>query len=209
MIISNILQRVLLIKYKKSMGTSFTIEVDGKQYLITAKHVLNTLTREDEIEIFKDKKWQKLKVFPIFCKDNDVDIIALSFNLKNITPIMNIEVGGAGLTVGQDVYFLGFPYGFIADSYDLNNGYPFPFAKKGIVSAMDFSNFKLFIDAHNNRGFSGGPVFFVTSNKFDVHVCGVAHGFIEDNKETGENSGIGIVYQIKPIVDAVKEYIKK
>lgn len=37
---SNVLFRVLKIKTATSTGSAFTIEVDGKQYLITARHLL-------------------------------------------------------------------------------------------------------------------------------------------------------------------------
>jgi heme/copper-type cytochrome/quinol oxidase subunit 2 len=36
---SNVLYRVLRIKTATSTGSAFTIEVDGKQYLITARHL--------------------------------------------------------------------------------------------------------------------------------------------------------------------------
>ena len=43
---ANILTRVLHLKIGEMTGTAFTVEVDGRQYLITAKH----LTGESGIE---------------------------------------------------------------------------------------------------------------------------------------------------------------
>src|ERR1051325_2597643 len=36
----NMLQRVSMIEYKKERGTIFSIDVDGREYWITAKHIL-------------------------------------------------------------------------------------------------------------------------------------------------------------------------
>ena len=44
----------------------------------------------------------------------------------------------------------------------MNRGVPLPFVKAGIVSAMEFGAvFRIFLDAHGNKGFSGGPVVFI------------------------------------------------
>jgi hypothetical protein len=56
LVTNNVLQRVFLIKYKKSIGSSFTLDVDGKQYLITAKHILKGIQTKDQIEIFHNNK---------------------------------------------------------------------------------------------------------------------------------------------------------
>ena len=41
MITSNFIHRIFRIKCGEFMGTGFTIDVDGKQYVVTAKHVVN------------------------------------------------------------------------------------------------------------------------------------------------------------------------
>jgi hypothetical protein len=53
---SNVLMRTFLIqvalsKEKSEFGTAFTIDVDGRQYIITAKHVVNTLPNEADSTI--------------------------------------------------------------------------------------------------------------------------------------------------------------
>ena len=47
----NILDRVKRIIVGAVSATTFTIEVDSRQYLITAKHVVATLKDEDEVSI--------------------------------------------------------------------------------------------------------------------------------------------------------------
>ncbi len=44
---SNVLKRVVRIVIGKASGTAFTLEVDGRHYLITAKHVVATLKDGD------------------------------------------------------------------------------------------------------------------------------------------------------------------
>src|ERR1039457_7430494 len=44
---SNVLRRTVLIQ-SSMVGTAFTIDVDGRQYLITAKHVIRKLPRSEE-----------------------------------------------------------------------------------------------------------------------------------------------------------------
>lgn len=53
---NNILFRVLFIKVGNSYGTAFTIERSGKQYLVTARHMVKNLPPKDAtIEItFRD-----------------------------------------------------------------------------------------------------------------------------------------------------------
>jgi hypothetical protein len=48
-ITSNVLRRVLMIQVGTTSGSSFTIDVDGRQYLITAKHLVAGLKLEDTI----------------------------------------------------------------------------------------------------------------------------------------------------------------
>lgn len=36
----NMLQRVMMIEYKNERGTAFSIDVDGKEYWVTARHIL-------------------------------------------------------------------------------------------------------------------------------------------------------------------------
>ena len=52
------------------------------------------------------------------------------------------------------------------DFRDLNDGYPLPFVKQGIISAIDFlpnNHVVVYIDATGNPGFSGGPI--ITLNR--------------------------------------------
>src|SRR3990167_8995005 len=106
MVKAEIIQRVLLVKYKDAGGTAFTLEKDSSQYIVSAKHVFPALTRKDKIEIFVDSQWEKIEVVPIFPKDNSIDIVAFKLK-KELTVALDIELGSKGLIYSQDAFFLG------------------------------------------------------------------------------------------------------
>ena len=61
----------------------------------------------------------------------------------------------------QTVAFLGFPFGWDSGAESVNNGYPVPFIKAGIISAKaDGPPRRIYVDGHGNPGFSGGPLVF-------------------------------------------------
>ncbi len=160
---SNILQRVFLIKYGTEAGASFTIDVENRQYLITAKHLVNGIKEGDTVEIFHENQWKSVKVRPLYVEPPDVDIIILVLPIQ-ISPAYPLELGINGLYVSQTIYFLGFPYGLNLEGQTLNNGYPLPLVKRGLCSGFYFSPKKYMvalIDGINNPGFSGGPVVYV------------------------------------------------
>ena len=139
---------------------------------------------------------------------------SLAFFKSNIT----LDVGQP--VIGDEGYFLGFPFGLnMKGSGNLNNGFAFPFVKKALHSASIFENnlHILFLDGSNNPGFSGGPVFFqnrsnVKENKW--FLAGVVSSYINQNNEMVtpfgnikyiENSGIMIVYGRKHIEEIIKQ----
>ena len=106
---SNVLLRVLRVQAGNDLGTAFTLDVDGRQYLVTAKHVVATLKPEDTVKIFKDGTWTSLGV-KVFRCDDPIDIAVLS-PPSQLTVSYALEPGGANMFYGQDAYLVGFPYG--------------------------------------------------------------------------------------------------
>jgi len=135
-----------------------------------------------------------------------------------LTPTLPAEPTLEGIAFGQDLYFLGFPYGLFSESGDLNNHYPFPFVKKGILSATGegFGDPGIFfIDGHNNPGFSGGPVVFVPYGKKEFRIAGVVSGFqtvgepVYDQVGSAShffkvNTGLMVAYNIHGALEAIK-----
>lgn len=214
---SNVLHRVFLIKYGDQFGSSFTIDVDNKQYLISAKHFLAKLKESDYIEIFHDSQWKRLEVKRIDLKNPKIDILVMAPAMQ-LSPPLELQPSIAGMYLSQNVFFLGFPFGMNVEAKALNNYFPLPFVKKGIVSAMVFDNTQekiLYVDGYNNPGFSGGPIVFLDLNDKKLKVSAVVSGYrnqiadiYEKDKATAlkavTNSGILIGYAIDAAVNAIK-----
>lgn len=214
---SNILQRVFLVKYNNSVGTLFTIEVENRQYLISAKHVFPQISANDTIEVFQEKDWRKIKVTVVGETQKDVDIIVFATDLQ-ISPTHELVVTNHNLYLSQEVFFLGFPFTISTDADQVNNYFPIPFVKKGIISA--FIDYKdggrkiLLIDGINNSGFSGGPIVTYDLKTKKMKAVAVISGFRtqEDPVKLGKdatalqaitNSGILIGYSIQHAINVI------
>ena len=211
---SNVLQRVFLIKFGDQYGSSFTIDVDNKQYLISAKHFLDQLKESDYIEIFHDSQWKKLEVKRIDLKNPRIDILVLAPSVQ-LSPPFALQPSIGNIVISQDVFFLGFPFGMNVEAKTLNNNFPLPFVKKGIVSAIDIEEKILYVDGNNNPGFSGGPIVLFDLNEKKLKVTAVVSGYRNQMADIYEkdqatalkavtNSGILIGYMINSAIDAIK-----
>jgi hypothetical protein len=77
MVPSNILGRVFLVQRGENCGTAFAVEHDGRQFLVTARHVLDPDRDEVSFEIFRDGTWKALQLSVRYYSSSDVDVIAL------------------------------------------------------------------------------------------------------------------------------------
>ena len=160
MITTNVIQRTFHIRYEGFTGSAFAIDRDGKQYLVTARHVVPDIATGDVIDIFHETQWKTISVTLVGFAADETDIAVLACPVR-LAPPHPLETSTAGLAYGQEIYFLGFPFGWDSGAADINNDFPIPFVKAGIVSAIRFGEPSLiYIDAHGNKGFSGGPVVF-------------------------------------------------
>jgi len=105
-ITSNVLRRVLMLRLagSESFGTGFTLEADGRQYLITAKHVVAGMKAEGTVEIRQGDGWSPVPVRVFRC-DDPVDIAVLVAP-KQLTVAFPLEPNMAEIMHGQDVYSL-------------------------------------------------------------------------------------------------------
>ena len=211
---ANILQRTFRIHYEGETGTCFTIDVQGKRYLITAKHVVESIQDDAAIDISHNRVWLPLRVRLVGHGAGDVDVTALApqelFGASH--PLTTTT---KGLVLAEDVYFLGFPYGLGMDvKTDLNAGFPLPLVKKAVVSALGLEDGPMLLDGHNNVGFSGGPV-ARRGTKEEQTVFGVVSGYRydrhnvcdEDGNETpytyNTNTGIIIAHDIRYALETI------
>jgi hypothetical protein len=81
MITTNVYQRVFKIKYASSIGTCFTIEVDSKQYLITARHVVDGFSGTS-LDIFHNNQWKTIPVCLVDHCSGEVDISVFAASIQ-------------------------------------------------------------------------------------------------------------------------------
>jgi hypothetical protein len=190
-----------MIRAGTNSGTSFTLDVDGRQYLITARHVVAGLKPEDTIEIRKGDTWTPLKVKVLLC-DKPIDIAVL-IPSSQLTVNFALEPNGEKFFYGQDAYFTGFPYGLSTGGKNVNGLYPVAFMKKSIFSATtnESGAVVFFLDGHNNPGFSGGPIVYrdLNQNASQVfYVAAVVSGYRHEYEPVLQPQELKPGEQIKP-----------
>ncbi|UXV17252.1 serine protease [Pseudomonas fluorescens] len=217
MILTNILYRTFFIKAAQ-YGTAFTIEVEDAEYLVTARHLLNLNDSEPVIRIFRENKWLEVKAKLIGHGRGEIDISVLKLT-NRLTDVEFVVTPSMGeIELGQDVYFLGFPYKMWGDVGSFMSGLPLPFAKKGTLSSVSVTKPQMmYVDAINNEGFSGGPLFFYPiGNPNELRIAGVVSKFRVEYEsvldEEGEltlmtvpyNTGFLVAYGISHVLEIIR-----
>lgn len=102
----------------------------------------------------------------------------------------------------------------------MNRGFPIPFVKKGIISSFitdSLGTTQIFLDGHNNPGFSGGPVVvtnFGNETKHKMRIIGIVSAYLNENKITKtpigdfvnkENSGIVLTYAFDHVFEILEK----
>jgi hypothetical protein len=218
MVPSNALQRTFRMKFGHETATCFTVDIDGKQYIVTAQHALPGIGQTVTIQLQHGGQWKDLSCNLVGIAPYEVDIVVLA-PPHPISPSYPLEPTTKDMFLSQDAYFLGFPYDLQAEVGSLNADFPLPLVKKACVSMLAFAPGKtkyLLLDGHNNPGFSGGPVIFSPHGQLqNIRVAGVISGykfvwdkvFIQD-KETDlavkYNTGIIVSYSIDYAVELIR-----
>jgi Trypsin-like peptidase domain len=216
MLPTNILYRTYFIRAAQ-YGTAFALDVGETQYLVTARHLLPETGTTIELQVLHEKRWLKGEVRVVARGRGELDIAVLQPPTRFTPKTFEIELGFGEISLGQDVYFLGFPYKLWTDYGELSAGLPGPFLKKGALSAVTFDHPKtLHVDAINNEGFSGGPLyFFRNGNPQEPRVAGIVSKYRtehepvvdEDGQPTGlrvaYNTGFLVAYDIKHALELI------
>lgn len=214
MITTNVLQRTFRLKYGENTGTCFTIDVDDRQYIVTARHVVDGIVQKDSIEIFHEGVWKTLRTGIAWLSPSEQDIAILAPEFQ-VSPTHPLDPTSAGIVLGQDVYFCGYPYGLTVEAGpDINQGFPIPLVRKGALSGMYPDH--LLIDAINNPGFSGSPVVFAAPQSNDFKVAAVISGYRVEydpvllNGEDvglryGYNTGLVLAYDLRTGVEYITQ----
>lgn len=161
MITTNAIRRVFNVRYGGATGTAFAIDHEERQYLISAKHVFPDIIEKGTIEIKHEGTWKTIEVTVTGRAAGKLDVIVLSPSIR-LSPAFDLPLASGGMVLGQDVHFLGFPYGLSTEVGEINNDLPVPLIKRACISGKIGEKKKSYwlLDGLNNPGFSGGPVVF-------------------------------------------------
>ena len=223
MITTNVIQRTFHINGEQQAGTAFTIDQNGRQYLVTAHHVVPDIEKNRRIGIFYEGQWKRVAV-RIVGIDKELDIAVLACS-EQLSPEYRLEPTIENLMYGQQLYYLGFPFGWDSGNWQMNRGFPIPFVKSAILSAALGGRRKtLFLDTILNKGFSGGPVVFKPLGQSDYQVAGVVVNYptpilepvVYKNEEAAkdvkgedlyfqENPGLAVATEISRVIKLVND----
>jgi Trypsin-like peptidase domain len=160
MLPTNIFYRTFFI-HAAQYGTAFTLDVDGSEFLITAAHLLESASERQVIQIMRNGQWSRIECELKGAGRGELDVAVLRLPTRLTDPEFTVEPTFGNCHVGQDMFFLGFPYKMSVDYGPIAGGQPGAFLKKGSLSAVHPGPPRaLYIDALNNEGFSGGPLYF-------------------------------------------------
>lgn len=216
MITANIIQRVFRISHKGRTASAYTIEKDENQYLISASHVFDGTLEIPSVTIYQDGRWKDICVQTVYNSRDVGDTIVFKLPY-DISPRHKISLGVENVIWGTWAYFLGFPFGKTNPDKGINNNFPIPFIKAGLISGLNLEReglITIFLDGHNNKGFSGGPVVWVNpQDRKEIQIIGTVSSYLtespihtqtlDDIKDYGTNAGIIETFWIKNILNLI------
>jgi hypothetical protein len=107
----NVYDRTVLLKTTVGTGTAFAIDIDNRQYLVTARHMVTGLGDHHQVSVLRENQWKSLEVTIFRCKD-PIDIAVLVPN-QLLTHADALPVSyPSKLYFGQELFFVGFPFGW-------------------------------------------------------------------------------------------------
>jgi hypothetical protein len=181
-----------------TMGSAFYVDIDDKQYLISAMHLVG-----DDPSKLKIKSNNKWVAFPcvVLAKDDAADVAILRAPISFKSRGIPVALSSEDLIWGQPVWFLGFPFGDGHISTLHADGLlPMPYVKWAFLSSFGngIKPSGLVLDGHNNVGFSGGPVGFMP-REGEQKFCGMIIGYKEEiefvEKFAGEKIEDRLIYK--------------
>jgi S1-C subfamily serine protease len=175
-----------------SSGTGFILDRDSSTYIITARHLFSQKKNGDTIlfDVKRNSRWMTIKGIIFLDSNKNVDVAVIwPFNSGKKFKGNSYSYSDEYDVLSDVVFFIGYPLGFELTDSLANDGFPLPLVKKGIFSGVIVTPDKVtvsFFDAHNNPGFSGGPIFMVNridAKKKKIKLVGVVSGYVNQDDE--------------------------
>lgn len=171
------LGRVMQVRYGSAVGSSVYIEVAGVCGLATAAHIFAGAQAGDKFAVKHKGEWAFVEVMAIEFEPNGADICLVVPTTRWGEGLGEDQLH-AGLAVGQDVVYCGFPLGIEVEGIP-GDAFPMPLVKGALFSGGRKINgaTQYLFDTVNNVGFSGGPVVARDPNKRELHVAAIVSGY--------------------------------
>lgn len=196
----DIIMRTMMIRYQGESATVFTVDIDNREYWITAKHLF-TKAKTGPSGVFTEKSvtveilpeqqqqqetptgWITIQ-FNVLDPGKDIDIIILAaphqpfLNQPGSQRLFNSNPSGP--MFGGECEFLGFPYGTSWQTKWEQNPemHRWAFIKHCTISGRITEPQMIWVlDGINNDGFSGGPVIFSAGFNTPPYVFAVIAGY--------------------------------
>lgn len=174
----------------------FTIDVDHRQYFVTARHIGEHIGSSG-IQVMWKNHWVPHTATVVGHGKGKVDItvLALSDPLVPDDSRLPLPLRSEGIKIGEETMFLGFPAVYdLSMGFSMHHGFPFPLTKFARLSNLPKPEQPMWLDGHNNPGFSGSPLCFAPGRTNDLVVAGVVCAYMPSPEEvisaTGEPAGL-------------------
>ena len=96
MVTSDIFQRTFQLKFGASIATCFAVDVDDKQYIVTACHALPAVESKVAIQIQHDGEWKDLECDLVGIAEGELDVAVLAAPFL-ISPTYPIDLLSKGI----------------------------------------------------------------------------------------------------------------
>ncbi|MBS7705315.1 S1 family peptidase [Chelatococcus asaccharovorans] len=161
MIGQDILDRIVRIDAAGEIGTGLFLSFSGRGFILTARHVVAYVHKTQALDIAGRLWADKIPVVAKFQRESGADIALVEVKCEATWPSISFSIDPSKSFYTQDVFLFGFPHGAQIETRTQRGRELNPFCKKGIIAQLDGHQF--YVDAPIAKGFSGGPVFSISS----------------------------------------------
>jgi hypothetical protein len=201
----------LPLKTEKGQSSSFVIDLNEQQWLVTARHIFDELDNDAKFTVLDNAgvTYSSVDMERLYLPNPviDIAIFRLGVQIPNLEPTFEVRILD-DVFVTQGAYIVGYP----KLSNGLSVSYKSPLVKRAMVSGqVDHYGVQVWVlDGMNNKGFSGGPV-ILSEGKEDCRVLGAVSSYVpedipvtpESNGYVSTNAGLMVCFDISHAVDAI------